>query len=321
MVEVCSGRSKGNGSAHVINVFTKESLIKGRPARIECLEVEGQTYSVSRGPATVVRLEDEWHEDVHDPDCTIAALKNSPVKVDIFTFWQRLPDTQPRFHWYREWESIAALPVTTFEHWWNKQIKAATRNLVRKSEKKGVEVREAAYDDDFVRGMTEIFNETPVRQGKRFWHYGKDFETIKRQFSRYLFRETLIGAYHEGELIGFVMLSNAKRYAEVGQIISKIRHRDKSPNNALLAKAVDICGREQLPYLVYARWSDGSLADFKRHNGFEEMQLPRYYVPMTRRGQLAIAAGLHSGWKELLPVSLKNRLKSFRSRWLSLRHA
>ena len=73
----------------------------------------------------------------------------------------------------------------------------------------GVEVRECAYDDDFVRGMTSIFNETPIRQGRRFWHYGKDFETVKRQFSRNLFREDLIGAYYQGELIGFAMLGRS----------------------------------------------------------------------------------------------------------------
>ena len=85
----------------------------------------------------------------------------------------------------------ALLPAAA--HAENKQIKAVTRNLVRKAEKKGVEVRIARYDDDFVRGMTQIFNEAPVRQGRLYWHYGKDFETVKRQFSRYLFREDLLG--------------------------------------------------------------------------------------------------------------------------------
>jgi hypothetical protein len=316
MAQVDPSRSAENGGAQVITPFTKETLIGGKPVRIQCLDVSGQSFSLSKGPATVVRLEDEWFEDVRDPEGTIAALKSAPVKADIFTFWQRLPDTQPTFDYYWESESIAVLPVVSFEHWWNKQVKPATRNLVRKSEKKGVKVREATFDDDFVQGMTEIFNETPIRQGKRFWHYGKDFETVKRQFSRNLFRETLLGAYCEDELIGFVMLGNAGRYADVGQIISKIRHRDKSPNNALLAKAVEVCERERLPYLVYAYWSDGSLADFKRHNGFEETPLPRYYVPLTRRGELALSLGLHSGWKELLPAPVKTRLKRLRGRWL-----
>jgi hypothetical protein len=301
-----------------MNTFTHETLINGKPARLECVEIGGQTYSLSRGVATTIHLEDEWFNDVRDPKSVIATLKECSVKADIFTFWQRLPHTQPEFQFHTEWERIAALPVTTFDHWWNKQIKPVTRNLVRKAQRKGIEVREAPYDDDFVRGMTAIFNEVPVRQGRRFWHYGKHFETVKQQFSRYLFREDLLGAYCQDELIGFVMLGDAKRYGILGQIISKIQHRDKSPNNALIAKAVELCERKRLPYLVYAYWGDGSLADFKRHNGFVETRLPRYYVPLTRKGQLAMSAGLHRGWKNLLPARLKDRLKSLRSRWLSL---
>jgi hypothetical protein len=161
--------------------FTKETLVKGKPAPIKCLEIEGQTYSLSRGAATVVQLEDEWYEDVANPGAVISALKDSRTKADLFTFWQRLPDVEPRFDFYTEWESIAALPVKSFDHWWNRQIKSRTRNLIRKTEKSGVEVREACYDDAFVRGMTDIFNETPVRQAG-FWHYGKDFETVTAVF-------------------------------------------------------------------------------------------------------------------------------------------
>lgn len=300
--------------------FVKETLVAGRPTTITCLEVAGQTYSLSNGPLGVVRLEDEWFDDVKDPETAIVALKESWRRPDIFTFWQRLPDCEPRFDFFRVWETIAVLPVLGFRHWWDSQIKPATRNLVRKAERKGVEVREVVYDDDFVRGMTEIFNETPIRQGRRFWHYGKDFETIKSQFSRYLFRETLIGAYHDGELIGFLMLGNAGRYGDVGQIISKIRHRDKSPNNALIAKAVAVCESKRLPYLVYAYWTDGPLADFKRHNGFEAVSLPRYYVPLTRRGRLALALRLHAGLKDVVPQPLRNRLRALRRRWFSVVH-
>jgi hypothetical protein len=318
MAPVGQWRSIENGGAPVICRFSKESLVNGKPTRLQCLEIKGQTYSLYGGPATVVQLEDEWYDDVMDPKAVIAALRESRTGVDIFAFWQRLPDAEPRYDFYKEWEIIAALPVTSFDHWRNKQIKSNTRNHLRKAEKSSVEVRETIYDDAFVRGMTDIFNETPIRQGRRFWHYGKDFETVKQQFSRYLFREDLIGAYYHDQLIGFVMLGNAGRYAVLGQIISKIEHRDKAVNNALIAKAVEVCERKGFPYLVYVQWGGGSLADFKRQNGFEEIRIPRYYIPLTARGRLILRLRLHRGWKEALPHSLKNRLKSLRSRWLRL---
>jgi hypothetical protein len=300
-------------------VFTKETLINGASTRIECLELGGQTYCLSRGLATTVRLEDEWYEDVRDPESVIAALREFNGTPDIFTFWQRLPDTEPRYSFPVEWESIAALPVSSFAEWWNDRISSRTRNLIRKAEKLGVTVREARYDDEFVRGMTHIFNETPVRQGRRFWHYGKDFDTVKQEFSRYLFREDLIGAYYHNEMIGFIMLGNAGRYGVAGQVISTIKHRDKATNNALIAKAVQICERKGLPHLVYFYWASGSLAEFKRRCGFEEVRLPRYWVPLTARGRLALSLGLHRSWKRLIPDAALNRLKHLRSRWLTFR--
>jgi len=219
--------------------FAKQTLVNGAPVEIECVEILGQTYSITRGALTIISLEDEWYEDVLDPSTVIDALqKTRDIAPDMFTFWQRLPDITPNYSYHQEWDEIAVLPVKSYEHWWNHQIKSRVRNQIRKAEKEGVVVRETSYDDDFVRGMTAIFNETPLRQGRRFWHYGKDFETIKCQFSRYVHREHMIGAYCHDEMIGFMMLGDAGRFGLTGQIISKLEHRDLAPNNALIAKAV-----------------------------------------------------------------------------------
>ena len=302
-----------------LRTFAKETLVKGRPARIKCVEIDGQTYSITKGPVTVLSLEDEWYEDVRDPASVLDALRSDlDLKADLFTFWQRIPEREPKYHYQIEWESIAALPIDTFDQWFNKRISSRTRSQIRKAQKDGIDVREVPYDDHFVRGMTAIFNEAPVRQGRRFWHYGKDFETVKRQFSRYLFREDMIGAYYKDELIGLIMLGNAGKYAVTGQIISKIAHRDKSTNNALIAKAVEVCGRKKLPYLVYFHWTNDSLAEFKRRCGFEETRVPRYFVPLSQKGKLALKFGLHRGWKVALPEQIKTPLKRLRRFWQEL---
>ena len=127
-----------------------------------------------------------------DPEALIDQLKQSRVKADVFTFWQRPPAVEPRYHYPLERDSIAVLPVTTYEHWWHAQINNKTRNLVVKARKKGVVVRTASFDDEFVRGMTAIFNETPIRQERPFLHYGKSFATIKEQLFRYSFREDIL---------------------------------------------------------------------------------------------------------------------------------
>lgn len=267
----------------------------------------------------IAKMKEEWFEDLNGPESLVQMLKNNRVKADIFTFWQRLPDTKPRYNYYMEWDSVAALSISSFDHWWKNQINAKTRNVARKAGKKGVEIKKVPFDDKFVKGIAGIFNETPVRQGKPFWHYGKDFDTIKREFSRFIFREDMIGAYYKDELIGFIMLAYAGKYAITGQILSKIEHRDKSPTNALLAKAVEICADKRIPYLVYAKWETGTLGDFKRHNGFKKIGLPRYYVPLKIKGKIALKIGLHHGFIGVIPAKLKKRLIYLRKKLYSLK--
>jgi hypothetical protein len=78
-------------------------------------------------------------------------------------------------------------------------------------------------------------------------------------------------------------------------MVSKIAHRDKSPQNALLSKAIELCAEKQLQYLLYGQWSAGGLGDFKQHNGCLRIDVPRYYVPLTLKGTLALRWNFHRG--------------------------
>jgi hypothetical protein len=283
------------------------------------MTINGQRVMVEGKALRIASFEQEWYEDIEDPKTLINELSKSEAKPDILTFWQRLPDTEPKYSYLMELDPIAALPIKSYSFWWDKQIDCKTRNMVRKSQKKDVTVRMVNFDDEVVRGMTSIFNETPIRQGRRFLHYGKDFETVKREFSRFLFREEIFGAYVGNELIGFTMLADAGRYAYLGQIISKIARRDLAPNNALLAKAVERCAEKGIPYLAYALWLEDGLGGFKRSNGFQKFDLPRYFVPLTRKGKLALKLGFHRGWKGAVPKHLRQPLKNLRKRWYALR--
>lgn len=260
----------------------------------------------------IARIVDEEYEDLKDPATLIESLRRSVDRPDVFTFWQRLPEITPKFDYLCTVDSIAAIPLVDYNTWWEKQINSKTRNMVRRAEKKGVVVRQRVLDNEFAKGMERIFNEVPVRQGRRFWHYGKDAETIKQEFSRFLFREEIFGAYVQDELVGFVFLAYADRYALLGQIISKIAHRDKATTNLLMAKAVERCVEKGIHHLVYAKWIDTSLGDFKRHNGFQKFDLPRYYVPLTFKGRCFLALNLHRGLDGFMPRYLLRMLKEAR---------
>ena len=262
-----------------------------------------------------------------DPPMVVDAMRRLPVRVDLFTFAQVLPHTTPQYDYPRwVWDNFAALPISTFDHWWMKQIDGKTRNMVRRAEKKGVVCREVPFDDALVEGIHTIYNEGGLRQGKPFAHRGKDVSTIRRISATFLERSVFIGAFYEERLIGFTKLVSDHKYgqARVMHIVSMAAHKDKSPTNALLAEAVRSCADRQIPYLVYDKFSYGkkerdSLSDFKEHNGFQRLEIPRYYVPLTLRGRLAFRLGMHKRLADRIPAPVLAQFRTIRARWYARR--
>ena len=83
---------------------------------------------------------------------------------------------------------MAAIPITTYKHWWDKQIRFKARNKMRKDEKLGVVIQEEEFNDDLERGVMDIYTQSPIRRGKPFRHYGMDLSTVTSALSVYLQR-------------------------------------------------------------------------------------------------------------------------------------
>ena len=77
---------------------------------------------------------------------------------------------------------------------------------------------------------------------------------------------------------------------------------------------------KNLPYICYFFWSDDGLGEFKRRCGFQRLDVPRYFVPLTRKGEIAIRFGLHLGAKRLLPPRVEESLKAMRGRLYAIRY-
>jgi hypothetical protein len=271
-------------------------------------------------------LDGDKYESLADPEAAITTLRSAGRRVDLFTFLEKLPYTSPRHGYPIVWDNLAVLPVSTFDRWWTTQINNKTRNMVRRSEKSGVSVREVAFDDDLVRGITTIYNEVPNRQGKPFPHYGEDFETVKRISATFPDQSTFIGAFLEGDLVGFAKLvaDRDRGQASLMHIVSLYKHRDKAPTNALIAQAVRSCADRGIPYLVYSNFAYGkkqrdTLSDFKEYNGFERVDLPRYYVPLSIAGRAALQLQLHRGLGDRIPESVQLKIRTLRKRWYEWR--
>ncbi len=284
------------------------------------MQVGNKEIAIAGRLLKIARIREEWQEDLEDPESLIRELKKIRINADIFTFWQRPPEHIPKYKYYMELEPIAVLHIKSFDNWFKAQIDANARRAIRKADKKGVVVKRSDFNDEFVTGITSIYNETPIRQGKPFWHYGKGFDDVKRENSTYLDRCDFIGAYYNSELIGFIKLVYEKKFAHPMQILSKMRHNDKAPTYALLAKAVESCEVRGVPYLVYYSWSKGGLGEFKRRNGFVKVGFPRYYVPLNMKGAIALKMRLHRDISGILPERVISLLIELRKKWYTRKY-
>lgn len=280
----------------------RKVLLRGRLCRVA--EVEGEGYKL-----------------LADPKSAIAALRNSG-RADVFTFLQELPEISPKYSYPFEVDNLAVLTISTFDQWWSRQLGFKARNKAKQAEKKGIVIREVAFDDTLARGIWEIYNEVPVRQGRRFPHYGKSFEAVREMSATFLDSSVFIGAFDDDKLIGFIKLTmnDARTQAGIMHILSLISYRDKAATNALVVQAVRSCADRGVIRLVYANFAYGkkarsSLSDFKERNGFQRVDVPRYYIPLTPWGTVAFRLRLHRRLAEQMPESVAAKLRELRTRW------
>ena len=274
----------------------------------------------------IARLDGEKYNFPDDPVAFLEGLEKCGTRIDLFTFLQRPPETVPKHAYPMEWDNLAVLPVSTFDHWWIHQIRSFPRNRARQAEKKGVVLREVPCDETLIRAICEIYNESPVRQGKRFPHYGMTIENARNYARTFLDRSIYVGAFLGDVMIGFIKLvtDETRTHACLVHILSMLQHKDKAPTNALIANAVRVCAHRGISYWVYENFTYGkklgdSLSHFKEVNGFQRMDLPRYYIPLTRLGRVAFQLGLHHRFVDHLPESVAAKLRDFRKAWYDRR--
>jgi hypothetical protein len=290
-------------------------------------EVDGESIIVNGTWLRVASIQDEevtQSKVLKDPEIFLHKLRTDKVKADLFTFSETLPEATGQLPYAFKWDNLAVIRITTFKDWWENRLPQETRKNVRRAGRRGVVVRAVTLDDALARGIKSIYDETPVRQGRRFWHYKKDLATVRKANETYRERSDFICAYHNDELVGFIRLVYVGQLATIMQILSKNAHVDKRPTNALIAKAVERCIEKGVRHLVYGRFiygknSKSPLTEFKRRNGFDQVMIRTYYIPLTLRGKVALKLRLHLGIKHILPERLTYFLLDLRSWFYSKR--
>ena len=277
--------------------------------------------STGRFPRIAQLFDEELVERANHPDLpeALATIRDHRLSADLYTFARPFGShPPPQLPHPSVVDNLAVVSTRSFEDWW-RSLPQESRKNTRLAAKRGVTIGPARFDDPLVCGIKDIYDEMPVRQGRRFWHYMQPLERVRTLNATYPDRSHFIGAWLEGELIGFIKYITVDTTAMMIQILAMERHRDKKALNAMLAHAVQACEAQGLEHLVYGKFDYGvnhnsSLTEFKRRNGFRELSYPRYYVALNPIGRVALAAGLHRGGLSLVPPAARTFLHHMRAR-------
>jgi len=275
------------------------------------LDVDSDLDTISIRKSLSVQVARDFREYYKSINPTKAFLTKLQTRgADIFTFIERkwCSDTtttiNPSPEWIKTQDNIALLKIKDYQTWWN-TIGKKTRNMVRKAEKDNIQISVTPQTDKLAEGIWKIYNETPIRQGRAFPHYGETLKTIAANMHTEK-NSTYITAYLGEELAGFIQILHGDNIAILSNILSMQKYSDKAVNNALIAKAIEVCVEKNEHWLMYGRIGNHpSLDRFKENNGFTKFPITRYYIPLTSKGKLATKLGLHQELKDALPDSIK----------------
>ena len=119
------------------------------------------------------------------------------------------------------------------------------RNTLRKALKSGIEVRLEEFSESLLHGIKAIYDESPVRQGKRNRHYQERLGDNQKR-ARHVLGEKPV---HRGLFFrrdDRLRESDVfSRFGSLHKFSLESQPSRQSANNAILAKAVEICAAER----------------------------------------------------------------------------
>jgi ribosomal protein S18 acetylase RimI-like enzyme len=301
-----------------------EISVKGQWVKVPGFHSGDHTVITTGGSLKTARVHDEaWMvAPLEDPEACLAELVKT--NADLFTFAQMPPETESRYKFHCEPDSIAVAKVEDYRAWWE-SLPQETRKNTRRSAREGVTVEIRPLDDALVADLVKLNNTSPLRQGRPYSHYGKSFEQVKKDHISFVERSEFLCAMAGDELIGYVKLVfRGPKLASILNILVDEKHRDKRPVNALMTKAAERAHQTGRTHLTYGFFHHGNKRDesitlLKVRYGFKEVMVPRYYVPLTMKGKLALAAGLHRGLLFVLPNKVLTTAVDLRSKWYNFK--
>ena len=239
--------------------------------------------------------------DVHLFKAIKQAIKNN---IDIFTFIERRYISPLEKYLYSKvksldipvftfYERLAVLRIKSFDDWWH-AIGKKTRNMVRKAIRKNA-TTEVVYENTQLlknaKAIWKLYNETPIRQNKRYIGYGMPLEKIIERFRNLelLHRSLVVLARYNERVVGFTHIIIGDHAGMVRTFLSSIYYRNIPISNLMMAKVVEELAKRNINFLIYGHMGiQPGIELFKKNNGFKMHICPRYFIPITKKGMIIL---------------------------------
>jgi hypothetical protein len=206
--------------------------------------------------------------------------------LDIFTYWTR--------NWVKQQASddtimkrniLAVLRLPSSYDRWYESLDKRVRHAIRTSR---TSVEQCTIDEG-TKAIASIYTDIEERQGQPFPFHNIDAAELERIMVRRK-ESVFFHGLADGRLVGAARIipSISEGFAILASLISRGSDFDKKPNDRLLAGLVEWAIQKQIGLLVYDYLADDSLGFFKRRHGFCPLSVPRFGVPLTARGSLAL---------------------------------
>jgi hypothetical protein len=74
----------------------------------------------------IAHIDGDGYKFLDNPESLVAELRRSKMRAEA----------SPKYPYLIEWDNMAVLPVSTFNHWWTEQIGFKVRNKAKQAEKR-----------------------------------------------------------------------------------------------------------------------------------------------------------------------------------------
>lgn len=109
--------------------------IAGRWVTVPALAVNGNRFVVTAKLLKLASVDGDEYllgEELGDPAiCVKEIKKRREPRVDSLTFRQKLVDSSPKYKYYVEFDSVAAVQTANFDEWWQNLPQESRKNVVK----------------------------------------------------------------------------------------------------------------------------------------------------------------------------------------------